>query len=217
MQFVFFNVVREWRLLSERDRQSGRRRLEEVVEESGSAIQTHSYSTLGLAAKADFMLWRMAGAPEPLQESLAQLLATGLGPYLEVSELFFGLTRPSVYTGHRTPQEQAIEKSDRLPYFVLYPFTKTADWYLLSQEVRQGMMNEHIKVGRTYPSISQVLLYSTGLADQEFIVGYETSSLAEFQELVIALRSTEARRYTLSDTPIFTCIRRPLGETLALL
>ena len=88
---------------------------------------------------------------------------------------------------------------------------------LLSQEVRQGMMNEHIKVGRTYPSISQVLLYSTGLADQEFIVGYETSSLAEFQDLVIALRGTEARRYTLSDTPIFTCIHRPLSETLALL
>ena len=217
VQFIFFSVAREWRLLSDRDRQSGRRHFEVVVEESPSAIQTHSYSTLGLAAKADFMLWRKSGAPEPLQESLAQLLATGLGPYLEISELFFGLTKPSVYTGHRTAQEQAIDSSDQLPYFVLYPFTKTADWYLLSKEVRQGMMNEHIRVGRTYPSISQVLLYSTGLADQEFIVGYETSSLAEFQDLVIDLRGTEARRYTLSDTPIFTCISRPLSETLALI
>jgi chlorite dismutase len=217
VQFIFFSVAREWRLLSEQDRESGRRRFEEVVAESSSAIQTHSYSTMGFTANADFMLWRKAGSPEPLQESISQLLATGLGPYLEISELFFGLTKPSVYTGHRTAQEQAIDSSDRAPYFVLYPFTKTADWYLLSKEVRQGMMNEHIKVGRTYPSISQVLLYSTGLADQEFIVGYETASLGEFQDLVIDLRGTEARRYTLSDTPIFTCIRRPLGETLALL
>ena len=146
------------------------------------------------------------------------LVLVGLSDIVQTSKLVEnGLTKPSVYTGHRTAQEQAIDSSDRAPYFVLYPFTKTADWYLLSKEVRQGMMNEHIKVGRTYPSISQVLLYSTGLADQEFIVGYETSNLAEFQDLVIALRSTEARRYTLRDTPIFTCIRRPLGETLALL
>jgi chlorite dismutase len=35
--------------------------------------------------------------------------------------------------------------------------------------------------------------------------------------LLIALRSTEARRYTLKDQPVFTCIHRPLAETLRLL
>ena len=78
----------------------------------------------------------------------------------------------------------------------------------MSREARQGMMNEHIRVGRTFPNISQILLYSTGLGDQEFIVGYETDSLSEFQDLVIELRSTEARRHTLADTPIFTCVNR---------
>jgi chlorite dismutase len=34
---------------------------------------------------------------------------------------------------------------------------------------------------------------------------------------VVALRSTEARRYTLRDTPIFTAIHRPLDDVLALL
>ncbi len=217
VQFVFFKTAREWRLLPPKERQSGIRDFGDEVTVAGSAVRTLSYSTIGLSAKADFMLWRRGETPEPLQEGLARLLQTGIGRYLEVTNLYFGLTRASVYTGRRTSQEQAIDEAERLPYFVLYPFTKTADWYSLPPEVRQGMMNEHIKVGRTFPAIRQVLLYSTGLADQEFIVGYETTDIALFQDLVTALRHTEARRYTLSDTPIFACIHRPLDETLALL
>jgi len=34
---------------------------------------------------------------------------------------------------------------------------------------------------------------------------------------VLALRDTEARRYTLRDTPILTGIHRPLREALALI
>lgn len=43
------------------------------------------------------------------------------------------------------------------------------------------------------------------------------AQLDAFQRLVMSLRETEARRYTLRDTPIFTCVYRPLAETLALL
>jgi len=62
-----------------------------------------------------------------------------------------------------------------------------------------------------------VLLYTTGLDDQEFIVAYETDDLSRHQQLVIDLRDTEARRYTLRDTPIYTAIYRPLEGALALL
>ena len=31
------------------------------------------------------------------------------------------------------------------------------------------------------------------------------------------LRATEARRFTLRDTPVLTCVYRPLAETRALL
>ena len=79
------------------------------------------------------------------------------------------------------------------------------------------MMGEHIEVGRTYPKIAQILVYSTGLGDQEFIVGYETESLAEFQDLVTDLRSTEARRHTLADPLIFTCVHRSPERILELL
>jgi chlorite dismutase len=127
------------------------------------------------------------------------------------------LIRLSTYTRRQTPQEQAVFSQARGTYLVVYPFTKTVDWYLLSKATRQGMMNEHIKIGHEYAHIKQILVHSTGLDDQEFMVAYEAEDLLEFQSLVIDLRSTDGRAYTLSDTPIFTCVHRPLGEALDLL
>jgi chlorite dismutase len=76
------------------------------------------------------------------------------------------------------------------------------------------LMAGHISVGRKYPQITQLLLYSYGVDDQEFIVSYETDDLSDFQSLVIELRSDAVREYTLNDTPIFTCIYKPLEEMI---
>src|SRR6266498_3501789 len=102
------------------------------------------------------------------------------------------------------------------PYLIIYPFSKTTEWYLMSREARQGMMNEHIRIGKQYDDIRQLLLYSFGLQNQEFVVVYETDELARFSDLVNELRDTEGRRYTLRDTPLHTAIYHPAEETLAL-
>jgi chlorite dismutase len=86
----------------------------------------------------------------------------------------------------------------------------------MSRESRQGMMNEHIRIGKQYEDISQLLLYSFGLQNQEFVVVYETDDLPRFSDLVNELRDTEGRRYTLRDTPLHTAIHHPAEETLAL-
>ena len=104
----------------------------------------------------------------------------------------------------------------RSPYLVIYPFSKTSDWYLMNQEARQGMMNEHIRIGKQYDTITQLLLYSFGLQDQEFVVVYETEDLALFSKLVHDLRMTEARRFTLNDTPVHTAVHRPPDDALSL-
>jgi chlorite dismutase len=65
--------------------------------------------------------------------------------------------------------------------------------------------------------VQQLLAYSFGLDDQEFIVAYETDDLQAFHDLVYALRMTEGRKYTLRDTPILTGIHRPMREILSLL
>jgi chlorite dismutase len=97
----------------------------------------------------------------------------------------------------------------------MYPFVKTVEWYMMSKEARQGMMNQHIRIGKQYPEITQLLLYSFGLQDQEFIVVYEMDDLSRFSDLVYELRSSEARRYTERDTPLITAIYHPAEETLA--
>lgn len=213
MQFLFYRLDPAWRRLSAEDRTCRTSEFAQVVE-SAADITTHAYSTTGLKAGTDLMLWRHGRNLAELQIEASKLQKTTLGAYLEIARSYIGLIRPSTYVRRQQPQEQAALLKDRSTYFVMYPFTKTADWYLLSAATRQGMMNEHIKIGHEYAHIRQILVHSTGLDDQEFVVAYETENLLEFQSLVIDLRSTDSRPYTLSDTPIYTCVHRPLREAL---
>jgi chlorite dismutase len=136
--------------------------------------------------------------------------------WIDIKDTLWGFTRPSQYSKARSKQEIDPFAEERKPYLIIYPFSKTTEWYLMSRESRQGMMNEHIRIGKQYDDISQLLLYSFGLQNQEFVVVYETDELARFSDLVNELRDTEARRYTLRDTPLHTAIYHPAEETLAL-
>jgi len=216
VQFLFYRLDPAWRRLPDEERACRTSEFAEAVQ-SAPDITTHAYTMTGLKAGTDLLLWRHGPDLAELQEAASKLQHTSLGRYLEIAHSYIGLVRHSTYVRRQTPQEQAVLAQDRSPYLVMYPFTKTHDWYQLSQATRQGMMNEHIKVGHEYAHIRQILVHSTGLDDQEFVVAYETDNLPDFQSLVIALRTTDGRPYTLSDTPIFTCVHRPLREALELL
>lgn len=173
------------------------------------------YATLGLKPDSTFMLWCRGTDPSQVQTMLSQLFRTKLGQRLSLAYTYFGIVRESQYSGRTGKPEQVIQNfKDRLPYLVLYPFTKTADWYLLDMENRKSIMGQHIKTGLQHPNIRQCLLYSYGIDDYEFLVSYETKALEEFQDLIIEMRKTIGRKYTLIDTPIFTCIYRPLPELM---
>jgi chlorite dismutase len=176
-----------------------------------------SYSSVGLEPGVDLLLWRMAPSVEALEESAAGLLRAGLGRWLSVSHSLVGRIGPSQYVRKPTEQERSLFTGDRSKYLIVYPFTKSTDWYLLSKEARQGVMNEHMRVGHDYPMVRQALAYSFGLDSQDFVVAYETDDLVAFGDLVRALRSTESRRSTVTDTPILLGIHRPMDEILALL
>jgi len=212
VQFLFYRLDPAWRRLPDEHRLCRTTEIAEAVE--GSEITTFAYNLTGLKAGTDLLLWRIGPSVAELQADAARLQKTALGKYLEISHAYLGTVRLSTYTKRQTPQEQAVFAQERGTYLVIYPFTKTKDWYLLSKATRQGMMNEHIKVGHEYAHIKQVLVHSFGLDDQEFVVAYEAEDLVEFQSLVMELRSTDGRLYTLSDTPIFTCVHRPLREAL---
>jgi chlorite dismutase len=159
----------------------------------------------------------MASGVDALEVSAARLLRAGLGRWLTVRHSLIGRTNASQYVRRPTEQEQSPFSGDRSRYLVVYPFTKNTDWFLLRKEARQGIMNEHIKVGHGYPMVRLALAYSFGLDDQDFVVAYETDDLAAFGDLVRDLRGTESRRSTVSDTPILLGIHRPIEEIVALL
>ena len=201
----------EWRRLPDAQRRSTLADFIASVEQSRD-VKTYAYTMVGLQAGVDLLLWRIAPSLDALEESAAAALRCGMGTWMSVKESFLGLIQPSQYVKKPTPQEQSLFSGERSRYLIVYPFTKSADWYLLDKDTRQRVMNEHMKVGHAYPQVRQLLAYSFGLDDQDFVVAYETDDLPAFGELVRALRATESRRSTVRDTPILTGIHRPLGE-----
>jgi chlorite dismutase len=85
---------------------------------------------------------------------------------------------------------------------------------LLPLEERQALMDGHIRIGNKYPSVKLNTTYSFGLDDQEFVVAFETDEPKDFLDLVMELRETESSKYTLRDTPIFTCVQMPVAKIL---
>jgi chlorite dismutase len=178
-------------------------------------LTQYAYSTIGLRAEGELLLWRLADTIEAIEGTAADLLSAGIGRWLSPAISMLGLTRPSQYVKRPTVQEQSLFEGQRSRYLVVYPFVKSTDWYLTAPEERQRVMAGHMRVGHHFPQVRQLLAYSFGLDDQEFIVAYETDDLVAFQDLVRELRETESRRSTIRDTPIITAIHRPLGEILA--
>jgi chlorite dismutase len=182
-----------------------------------SDVTTHSYSMVGLQAGTDLLLWSLGPSLESLEERAASVLRSGMGRWMSVTHSFLGLIQPSQYVKKPTPQEQSLFSGERSRYLIVYPFTKNTDWYLLGREARQGIMNEHMRVGHDYPEVRQLLANSFGVDDMDFLVAYETDDLPKFSELVRALRETESRRSTVRDTPILCGVHRPIEEITALL
>jgi len=185
-----------------------------------AAQAVYVYQGYPLSPGGDILVWSALEADEPAAAGKFftdfACATNPFRPLLQPGEALWGFTKPSQYTKTRSTQEIDPFAETRQPYLIMYPFVKTVDWYLMGREARQGMMNEHIRIGKGYPAITQLLLYSFGLQDQEFIVVYETEDLNQFSDLVYELRASDARRYTERDTPLFTGMYHPAEETLAL-
>ncbi|MDQ6900868.1 MAG: chlorite dismutase family protein [Candidatus Dormibacteraeota bacterium] len=205
-----------WRRLPEAERREDARTFVQAVEGAASVV-THSYSMVGLQPGVDLLVWRVAASLEGLEEAAAAALRTGLGRWLRVTESLLGVVQPSHYVKRHDPRKRSLLSGARARYLVVYPFTKSVDWYLQSAESRQLVMNEHMRVGHQYPGVRQLLANSFGIDDQDFMVAYDTDDLLAFSELVRALRATESRRATVRDTPILAGIARPLCEITQLL
>ncbi len=217
VRFTFYKLDPQWQLLPADIRERGKEEMKHLFDAHAEHALIRSFGLYGVRSDCDFMLWQATYDIEDLRSLSSQMRRSAMGPYLRETHAFLSMTKRSVYVGKNArgahDPRLVIAPEDR-KYLFVYPFVKTRAWYALPAEDRKRMMNEHIRVGLTYPSVSLNTTYSFGLDDQEFVVAFETDSLADFLDLVQELRETEASMFTLRDTPMFTCVAQSLESIL---
>ncbi|MBI1722405.1 MAG: chlorite dismutase family protein [Gemmatimonadetes bacterium] len=216
VRFAFYRLDPVFRRLPAAEQRQHKEEFAATISAFAERVLLRSYSLVGVRGDADFMLWQVAEELDTLQALQTALNRTRLGAYLAVPYSYLAMTRRSIYEirdaepGHTG----LVIRPSQARYLFVYPFVKTREWYALPMGERQAMMEEHIAVGRRFPSIRLNTTYSYGLDDQEFVVAFEGDDPAEFLDLVMALRESQASRYTLRDTPTFSCIQMPIADML---
>jgi len=218
VNFQFFRVDRAFRSESVEHKREAKRQYAEIVQRYTGPMMLLPYSTLGLKAGVDFMLWRIGYDIDPFQQMVADINRSLLGRHLDIPQTYMAMTKHSQYVDEHVHDGQEGRRlkivPGKKPFLFVYPFVKTRDWYLLPQADRQRIMNEHIAIGHKYPRVKINTTYSFGLDDQDFVVAFEADSPAEFLDLVQELRETESSKYTVRDTPMYTCRRSTIEEIL---
>src|SRR6266700_3393415 len=218
VRFAFYKLDSAWRRLPAERQASAKLEFGETIESFAGRLLLRPYGLVGIRGDCDFLLWQVAEDLDSLVALQTALNRTDLGAYLAVPYSYLAMTRRSIYEfpeppGGGQPSRLVIRPSDAR-YLFVYPFVKTRAWYLLPKAERQAMMDEHVRVGRRYPSIRLNTTYSYGLDDQEFVLAFEGDDPADFLDLVMELRESKASSYTLRDTPTLTCVQMSLWDLL---
>ena len=218
VNFAFYKVSPEWLRLDAETRRAGSAELAEVIRAFSAKFLVYPYTTFGVRAETDFLLWRISYDLDDFEAMAAAMRRTHMGSYLQTPYSFLAMTKTSIYVDDHFHEDQEGTRNKIVigggKYLFVYPFVKTREWYLLSKEERQNIMREHIKFGHEYPSVKLNTTYSFGLDDQDFVVAFETGRPQDFLDLVQGLRETKSSLFTVRDTPIFTCTQQDVPTIL---
>ena len=204
VKFTFLKLDPAWRRLDVGERAEHKRELAAALHAFAGEHFLRTYSLVGTRGDTDLLVRSSSRSLDAIHELHVLLNQSGLMRFADISHSYLAMTKPSVYSDEPTPLEPRPGSERR--YLIVYPMWKKREWYALAPEERMRIMRSHIEVGRRYGSIEINTAYSFGLDDQEFVVSFDADEPGEFLDLVQELRGTESSAYTLSETPIFTCI-----------
>jgi chlorite dismutase len=210
VKYTLLKVDPAWRRLDSDRRARDKREFLAACEDFATDHMLQSFSLVGTRGDVDLMLVAEAENLDRIHEFHVVLAQSGLMQWAHQPYSFLGMRKRSEYSD----DERLVPRAFRGRYLFVYPFVKTRAWYALPAEERWRIMQDHIRVGREYPTVDNHTTYSFGLDDQEFVVAFDTDDAAAFLDLVQRLRSTEASSYTLRDTPSFTCIAASVERAL---
>jgi chlorite dismutase len=213
VKYTFLKLDPAWRRLEDDVRDTHKREFAAACADFADGHLLRAFSTIGTRGDTDLMLLTQAQNLDRIHEFHVVLAQSGLMKWAQIPYSFLAMTKPSEYS-----DESRLEvRPAHAKYLFVYPFVKTRAWYTLDPQERYRIMQEHITLGREYPEIDLNTSYSFGLDDQEFVVAFESDDPASFLDLVQRLRTTESSRYTLRDTPTFTCINTSVERALSAL
>jgi chlorite dismutase len=211
VKYTFLKVDPAWRRLAPEQRAADKREFAAACAdfaEGGNLLR--GFSLVGTRGDAELMLLSQAVNLDTIHEFHVVLAQSGLMKWASIPYSFLAMTKESEYS-----DESRLEvRPAHGKYLFVYPFVKTRAWYALDAKERWRIMQEHIQVGREFPSVDLNTSYSFGLDDQEFVVAFETDDPADFLDLVQRLRTTESSSFTKRDTPTFTCISASVERAL---
>jgi chlorite dismutase len=211
--YTLYKVDPAWRLLPVEERAAGKEALADVVAAWQERMELRTYNLVGVRPEVDFMFWKLTERYDDLRELAVDVNASPIAGYLETPYSYLAATKPSQYFEDKSKRPRRVVPRGA-PYLVVYPFVKKREWYALPIDERRRAMAEHAAVGSRFVTITNHTTYSFGIDDQEFMTAFECEAPADFLQLMMTLRETEASRYTERDTPIFVGTAQELPEIL---
>jgi chlorite dismutase len=210
--FSFFKIDPKWRWMADLAKEESAKEVDNIIRNSN--VRFRSYSTLGLRDDAEFLLWFASESLEEIQGVVSKIYLTVFGKYIYPTHVYLSNTRPSIYA--KGPRGHGwLAGEEQKQYVIVYPFIKTREWYLLSVQERQQMMDEHIQIGKKYPQVILNTTYSFGIHDEDFMLAFETDDLTAFQNLIMELRETKVSRYVQIDTPMIVGVKKDIIPLIA--
>jgi len=206
--FSFFKVDPKWRWMADLAKEESAKEVENILKNSG--IRYRAYSNLGLRDDADFLLWFVGNSLEEIQNAIEKLYKTVFGKYIIPARTYLSCSRPSIYVKGQSKEHGFITGMEPKKHVIVYPFTKTREWYLLPQEKRQEIMDEHIEVSKKYPQVILNTTYSFGIHDEDFMLAFEVDNVRDFQDLIMDLRETQVSSYVKNDIPMIVCVKKDI-------
>ena len=159
------------------------------------------YDISGFRADADIMVWFHAPTTEALQAGYRAIIEGSEGRLSPVWSNI-GVHRSAEFNRTHIPAFLAGETPG--DYVCVYPFVRSYEWYLLSDEERSQMLREHGAAARDYTDVLANTVASFALGDYEWLLAFEASDLLRIVDLMRDLRATDARRHVREETPFFT-------------
>ena len=149
VKYTFLKVDPAWRRLDAEERAEHKREFIAACEDFAAERLLRAFSTVGTRGDADLMLLTQATNLERIHEFHVVLAQSGLMKWCSIPYSYLALTKESEYS-----DESRLEvRPAKGKYLFVYPFVKTREWYGLPPDERWRIMQEHIKVGREFPSV----------------------------------------------------------------